>query len=630
MLIWKGHGILILVFGILGGLLAGFATASIFAATNWEWAHRMVVPSNLWGAAIAIWLYGRTLGKTIVKTYVDPATRMPVNIKSSHTLFFIPATPWAVLAAVLACLTTMGAFNEPAEAFMSDSQLAVAAPGKAAFKEANRLIDSDKGKTAHGNTPDAEKLAAVFSELVMKGREMGVEKGKKPTISLTHGKFLTYCRINPDSCVFMVHVPSLRNFSDEAKTFMVGMAWTMAREVAANLRPMPSKLVVGVRGAFLYDEVVEGPAAISATEGNEDWQAGIALRSKGSDGTDRLALYFEPHAPDVVLAKLPTEVPHASPSGSVPDSKPMVSNPRTFDDLKTAPSPEEKVEVLLDWFPTLKPGSVAGNADAANQMALKYAGFVHDQLSSHPALGGLSLPDPCFSAYVHLRDDSATFVIALPAGTELSPGAIEVGQEYAWRLAAMISSQVSPIPARVAVVFFNEGRMELTRVGSPQNQEGTQWLVEYEMTGTRGKEMLTPFLAAPSRPLITLKSPIELNRAVTSMLATDRRERTAPAAKPVPPSTPPLAGAATAPVPPATAPAVMTTPPALLPTAVRDWKDATGRVMQASLQSFANDAKDTGRFKRADGQVFEVPFSRLSADDQAFIRELARQSKAAP
>ena len=172
--------------------------------------------------------------------------------------------------------------------------------------------------------------------------------------------------------------------------------------------------------------------------------------------------------------------------------------------------------------------------------------------------------------------------------------------------------------------------MELTRVGSPQNQDGTQWLVEQEMTGTRGKEMLTPFLAAPSKPLITLKSPIELNRAVTSMLASDRRVRSGPVAKPAPPSSPPMVGAATAPVPPPTAPTVITNPPLVLPTAVRDWKDAAGRVMQASLQSFTNDAKDTGRFKRADGQVFEVPFSRLSADDQAFIRELATQSKTAP
>jgi hypothetical protein len=63
---------------------------------------------------------------------------------------------------------------------------------------------------------------------------------------------------------------------------------------------------------------------------------------------------------------------------------------------------------------------------------------------------------------------------------------------------------------------------------------------------------------------------------------------------------------------------------------VRDWKDTSGRVMQASLESFTTPAKDAGRFKRADGQAFEVPFSRLSVQDQEFIRGIAAQSKAAP
>ncbi len=262
MIIWRGHGILILVFGIVGGLLTGVAVAAAYAATRWDWLLRMVGPANVWGAAIAIWLYGRTIGKTVTKTYLDPTTQRYVDIKSSHTLFFIPPLAWAVLVAVMACVSTVKSFNRPPEDFMSDSQLATAAPGKAAFKEANRLIDMDKGKTAYGNTPDAEKLAADFSEAVMQGREMGVEKKKKKSvISLSHGKFLSYCRINPDSCVFMVHVPDLRNFTSEAKKFMVGLAWTVAREMVSDLRPLPQKLVVGVRGAFLYEEVVEGPAA---------------------------------------------------------------------------------------------------------------------------------------------------------------------------------------------------------------------------------------------------------------------------------------------------------------------------------------------------------------------------------
>lgn len=629
MLIWKGHGILILVFGILGGLLTGFLVASVFAVTGWEWMLRMVGPANVWGAAIAIWLYGRTIGKTVTKTYLDPATRRHVEVKSSHTLFFIPPLPWAVLVAVMACVATVNSFNKPAEDFMSDAQLMVAAPGKAAFKEANRLIDMDKGKTAYGNTPDAEKLAATFSETVMKGRELGVETGKKSAISLSHGKFLSYCRINPDSCVFMVHVPDLRNFTAEAKKFMVGMAWTVAREKVADLRPQPQKLVVGVRGAVLYDEVVEGPVPKIQAGGDEDedWQAGIERRFSSSNATNRLESYFEPHAAGVVLPKLapadelakktadtaPQTALSSTPAGRTPppsattSSMPPPSAPPSGASVNAAVSPIQKVEILLKWFPTTKPGEVAGNADAVNQLALNYAGFVHDRVSINPALGGMTLPDPCFSAYVHLRDDTAAFLLALPAGSDLSLGAFKVFQDEAWRMAAVASAQMSPIPARIAVITFNEGQMDLMRIGSPRNQGGTEWLVEQELPGTQGKDVLAPFVAASSKPLITVNSPLTLQTSVKSLLAANRHVRAA------------------VPAPAPAVPAAASASPPLLPTPVRDWKDATGRAMQASLESFTTPAKDAGRFKRADGQLFEVPFSRLSAEDQAFIRKIAEQ-----
>lgn len=62
-----------------------------------------------------------------------------------------------------------------------------------------------------------------------------------------------------------------------------------------------------------------------------------------------------------------------------------------------------------------------------------------------------------------------------------------------------------------------------------------------------------------------------------------------------------------------------------LPTPVRDWKDPTGRVMSASFEGFTTSSKDTGRFKRSDGMVFDVPFSRLCVEDQAIIRNIAEQ-----
>ncbi|WP_395744707.1 hypothetical protein [Prosthecobacter sp.] len=610
MLIWKGHGILILVFGILGGLLGGAGAAAAYAATHWEWMLRMVGPANLWGASMAIALYGRTIGKTISKTYLDPATRLYVDIKTSHSFFFIPAIPWAVLVAVMASVSTVRSFTAPAVDFMSDSQLAAAAPAKAAFKEANRLIDMDQGKTAYGNTPDAEKLAAGFSAVVMKGRELGVEKGRKSTISLSHGKFLSYCRLNPDSCVFMVHVPDLRKFTDDAKKFMVGMAWTVAREQVAELRPQPKTLVVGVRGAFLYDEVVEGPVAKARTEraDDEDWQAGIERRFSTSNATDRLELYFEPHAAGALLPSLgagPAEEPEkkndspvspmaAAPAGGTPSTPSAAAAPAIS---QSATTPNEKLAVLLKWFPTVKAGDVAGNADPVNRLALQYAGLVHGRVAVNPALGGLALPSPFFSAYVHLRDDTAAFFLGVPSGSnlDLSPAAFKSIQDTAWMVAAMASAQMSPVPARIVVTTFKDGEMDMTRIGSPQDPKGTQWRIEQELAGEQGREVLPPFLAAFSKPLITVKPNLAL-RPVKSQVS----------------SAPPVPTTAAAPA-----------PARVLPTAVRDWKDATGRVMQASLESFTTLAKDAGRFKRADGQVFEVPFARLSAEDQAYIKGLA-------
>lgn len=627
MLIWKGHGILILVFGILGALLTGMAWAAGYAATHWEWMLRMLKPANAWGVVLGIWLYGRTIGKTVIKTYIDPATHQQVTIKKSHTLFFLSPMIWAVVTGLMACVVTVESFNKPTDELLSELKSGGSSPASAAFTEANNLIDMDKGKTAYGNTPDAEKLAAAFSEMVMMGREMGVQKTKKkPTISLSHGKFLSYCRINPDSCVFMVHVPDLRKFTEDAKRYMVEMAWTVASLQAAELKPRPKRVAVGVRGAFLYDEVVEGPvtdaAVQAATASDENWAAGIEQRFSGSDSKKRLETYFEPHAAGAVLPVLDqadepeTKAADAAPQKATTEIMPSAAKP--------AKAPQGKLEVLLDWFPTLNAGKVAGNTDSMNQVALKYAGFVHDRVSLNPALGGMALPEPSFSVYIHLRDDTVAFLLAVPAGAGLPEAAFKVIQTEAWLAAATVASQMSPLPVRIAVITFNEGAMDMTRTGSPRNKQGTDWIVEQEQLGTEGKDLLAPFVAASSKPLMTVKSPLTLQNPVNSVMAADRHVKAAaPAAAPVMAAPAPAPAPAAAPAPsPATAP--------LLPTPVRDWKDTSGRVMQASLESFTTPAKDVGRFKRADGQAFEVPFSRLSAEDQEFIRGIAAQSKAAP
>ena len=597
MLIWRGHGVLILVFGILGGLLTGMVVGAASLATQWGWLTRMVGPANLWGAALGIYLYGRTIGKTIIKTYLDPATRQPVAVKTSHTLFFIPPMPWAVLAGLMACVVTVGAFMQPAENFMNDVQLAVASPGKAAFKVANRLIDSDKGTTAYGNTPDAEKLAFVFSEMVMRGREMGVQKAKKKSvISLSHGKFLSYCRINPDSCVFMVHVPDLRKFSDDAKRFMVGLAWTVASKQAVLLTPRPKRVVVGVRGAFLYDEVVEGPVpdagAIAENEASESWEAGIEQRFSGDDAMKHLESCFEPHAEGAVLPVL------GAGAGDGTGGAAVISI--------------EEFNELSKRVGNLAPGQADGNVPSAKALAAAYAKAVRAGFPFPPAM---SENVPAFAAYVHLRNDTAAFMLCLPGDGQMPPGAFARTEPVAWGLASKVAEQMTPRPRRLVLVFLGDGQITSSFLSARDGpQADGAWKIEQEISGSDELERLLPYFSAPSGEVISVKSPIKSPMSGSTLAAgSPAKPMQEPASAPTP---------AAVPTPPATPAAASP-----LPTPVRDWKDSTGRVMQASLESFTTPAKDVGRFKRADGQMFEVPFSRLSAEDQEYIRGIEQKVK---
>jgi hypothetical protein len=603
MIFWKGHGILILMFGVIGAVAGTSIGGFLHGATHWEWIGRMRLCWPLWGAAAAIWLYARTVGKTTQRVLLDPATQRRVLLESSHTLYFLSGTAWAVLVTLMAGFASVMAVMLPSSPSDFDGMAAESGPGANAFEQANHLISMDKGQEAYGNTPDAERMAADFARMVKLGRQMGVQAGKKSTVSLSHGKFLTYCRVNADSCAFMVHVPDLRKFSKDAKEYIAEVAWAVATESAAHLKPQPKRLAIGVRGAFLYDTVIEGHIVAD----DKDPEEGIEQRHTGGSPQKYLESFFEPGAGNAALSKLgaadepekmaaKTALQMATPSAT-PGGAPS----------KSAMSPKEKVDMLLKGFTAIKPGEVAGNADAVNQLALKYAGFVHERVSVNPALGGMTLPDPCFSAYVHLRDDTAAFLLALPAGSDLSPDALTLIEREAWGIAAMASAQMSPMPVRIAVVTFKEGQMDLTRIGSPRNQQGTEWLVEQELAGKQGTYVLAPFVAASSQPLITVKSPLTLQASVKSLLPASPPVRTAPPAR--------------------AAPALVPASAPLLPTPVRDWKDATGRLMQASLESFTTPAKDTGRVKRADGQAFDVPFSRLSAEDQAYIRSIAQKLK---
>lgn len=133
-------------------------------------------------------------------------------------------------------------------------------PGYAAFESANLLLMSKSRGIAHGNVPEAQLLAEKFSERLKLVRQLGIESGKSSFGSLTGGEFLTYCLLAGDTCVFMVHVPDLRKFSSEAKSYLVSAAWATALTITESSQPGLRNICVGVRGALMYDRLIAGSA----------------------------------------------------------------------------------------------------------------------------------------------------------------------------------------------------------------------------------------------------------------------------------------------------------------------------------------------------------------------------------
>ncbi|MFO1484643.1 MAG: hypothetical protein U1F71_14875 [Verrucomicrobiaceae bacterium] len=151
-------------------------------------------------------------------------------------------------------------------------------PGYAAFQAADDLLMSRSQGVAHGNTPDAQGLANEFSLRLKEARKSGIESRGSPSIgSLTGGEFLTYCLLTRNSCVFMVHVPDLRNFAPEAKTFLADAAWRTALAITEPRQLGLQSVAVGFRGALMYDRVISGrlgspenPASLRLADINGD------------------------------------------------------------------------------------------------------------------------------------------------------------------------------------------------------------------------------------------------------------------------------------------------------------------------------------------------------------------------
>ena len=66
--------------------------------------------------------------------------------------------------------------------------------------------------------------------------------------------FVAYCKVKNDTALFLLHVPDLRKFTDEAKEAMLKGAWISAQMALHGMpEPKPKQLTVSTRGILSYD-----------------------------------------------------------------------------------------------------------------------------------------------------------------------------------------------------------------------------------------------------------------------------------------------------------------------------------------------------------------------------------------
>ncbi len=250
--------LVVILVGFIAGPFLGIMVLSMLKMDSDVNAHRLILPMMIGGGATGMWLFVRLYGNSEVIMQFDPSTRQRVRVTTKHILFGLPPGFWAKTLTVLCAVSVVHALSLPVDPARVPSGAATA-KGTAAFQEANEQLTGVSQGRAHGNTKEAEELAEAFSNALLNVRKTGIEpSNRSSTFSLTKGYFLTYCLLTEQCCIFLVHVPELRNYAEDARALIADAGWGVALKLMQASEHHPSTVVVGMRGALQYDRVIIG------------------------------------------------------------------------------------------------------------------------------------------------------------------------------------------------------------------------------------------------------------------------------------------------------------------------------------------------------------------------------------
>jgi hypothetical protein len=129
-----------------------------------------------------------------------------------------------------------------------------------------RVLTPGPKTAAAGNSPAATELAKQYAQALQAMRAEDFTADRDRVFSLTDGRFVVWCELHSDRCLFLVHVPSYRDFAQEAKRELESRAWELAQGTVQGTLQPDDQLAVGLRGVALYGAILVGPASGNAAE----------------------------------------------------------------------------------------------------------------------------------------------------------------------------------------------------------------------------------------------------------------------------------------------------------------------------------------------------------------------------
>jgi hypothetical protein len=139
-------------------------------------------------------------------------------------------------------------------------------PAELGFAVAEECIKAKSGKSGGSNAAETEAallmaaMSAAFREQTISANA-SKPKGlfRKAASGMDAKDFVAYCKVKNDAALFLLHVPDLRKFTDEAKQAMLKGAWISAQMALHGMpEPKPKQLTVSTRGILSYDAAYSG------------------------------------------------------------------------------------------------------------------------------------------------------------------------------------------------------------------------------------------------------------------------------------------------------------------------------------------------------------------------------------